>query len=190
LQTQAAKEPSDPWAPDMTDDEIIAHILKSEGGFTNDPDDAGGPTNFGITAADYGSFLKLGRKATADEVRQMPESDAVAIYKSRYISDPNFAAIADDKLKMLLVDSGVLYGTARAAIWLQTALKVKADGKVSPVTLAALPAITDAEAAQAIRKSVLGQRFAATADIVANKPSQLKFLKGWVNRAVSLLEFV
>ena len=171
----------------MTDDEIIQHILKFEGGFTNDPDDAGGPTNFGITAAEYGSFRKLGRTATVDEVRNMPIEDAIAIYKSRYIAQPNFAAIGDDRLRMILVDCGVLYGTKRAAMWLQTVLDVTPDGIVGQQTLNALNAAVDP---QQVRKGVLGERIRTTADIVAGKPSHLKFLRGWTNRAVALFEFV
>jgi lysozyme family protein len=171
----------------MTDDEIIQKILEYEGGFTNDPDDAGGPTKYGITAADYGSFLKLGRGATPDEVRQMPQTDAVAIYKERYITAPGFKDIPDDKLRMILVDSGVLYGPKRAAMWLQTTLNVTADGVLGQQTFTALAAASDA---QAIRKAVIAERIRTTADIVVGKPSQLKFLRGWISRAVSLLEFV
>jgi lysozyme family protein len=171
----------------VTDDDIIKRILTFEGGFTNDPDDAGGPTNFGITAADYGSFRKLGRPATADEVRNMPVDDAITIYKTRYIAEPQFAAIQDDKLRMILVDCGVLYGTKRAAIWLQTALKVAPDGAVGQQTLTALNAVADS---QQLRKGVLAERIRTTADIVANKPSQLKFLRGWTARATALFEFV
>jgi lysozyme family protein len=171
----------------VTDDEIIQRILTFEGGFTDDPDDAGGPTNFGITAADYGTFLKLGRQASVDEVRNMQVADAIAIYKSRYIELPNFAAIQDDSLRMILVDCGVLYGTKRAAIWLQTVLKVTADGVVGRQTLDTLNAISNP---QQVRKAVLGERINATADIVVGKPSQLKFLRGWTSRAVALFEFV
>jgi lysozyme family protein len=170
----------------VTDDDIIKRILEFEGGFVNDPDDAGGPTNVGITASDYGSFLKLGRSATADEVKNMPQSDAIKIYETRYLTQPNFSAIADDHLRMILVDSGVLYGTKRAAIWLQTVLKVTPDGQIGPGTLTALTTAN----AQDVRKGVLGERLKATADIVVSKPSQLKFLRGWINRAVSLFEFV
>lgn len=43
----------------MTDDELIDGILEREGGFTNDPDDRGDPTSFGINAAAWGSYRGL-----------------------------------------------------------------------------------------------------------------------------------
>jgi lysozyme family protein len=66
-------------------------------------------------------------------------------------------------------------------------LKVSADGKVGQQTLDALAAAANP---QDVRKAVLGERLKTTADIVVSKPSQLKFLQGWINRSISLLDFV
>src|SRR5215472_16629001 len=123
----------------MTNEEIIDLILQSEGGFTNNPNDRGGPTNFGITAADYGRWLNKSAPATVDEVKGMDRSTARKIYEQWYIKDPQFDAITDDRLKLILVDSGVLHGVRRATIWLQLALGIhQPDGQIGPETLAAL----------------------------------------------------
>ena len=54
----------------MTDDEIIARVLRFEGGFVNNPLDRGGPTNLGITASELGRIRGLGRTATVAEKLQ------------------------------------------------------------------------------------------------------------------------
>ena len=38
--------------------EAIRRLLTSEGGYVNHPADPGGPTNFGITLADYRRYVK------------------------------------------------------------------------------------------------------------------------------------
>jgi lysozyme family protein len=171
----------------MTNDDIIDIILKYEGGFTNDPDDRGGPTNFGITADDLGRWISKGGPASADEVRTMNEATARAIYEKWYIADPGFNRITNDVLRLVVVDSGVLFGTPRAMEWLQKVLAVNPDGKFGDQTASALA--TYAAPAKLARR-MLGQRFAAIADIVKNDATQVKFLGGWINRAVSLLEYV
>jgi lysozyme family protein len=171
----------------MTDDDIIDVILKYEGGFTNNPNDRGGPTNFGITAADYGRWLGESAAATADEVRNMSQAVARQIYKKWYIADPGFDAVADDKLRLVLVDSGVLFGTARAAKWLQQEIGVTADGRFGPATTAAL---ANYPAPAQLPRRVLGQRLKSIARIVAGDRTQAVFLAGWINRAVSLLDQV
>ena len=57
-------------------------LLAHEGGYTSHPDDPGGPTNFGITIADYRRYAKA--DATAADVRAMPVDAAKAIYRKRY----------------------------------------------------------------------------------------------------------
>src|SRR5262249_43654195 len=103
----------------MTDDQIIDVILAYEGGFTNNPNDHGGPTNFGITAADYGRWLGRSTPASVDEVKAMDKDTARKIYQKWYIADPGFGNPMSDKLRLVLVDSGVLFGTGRATKWLQ-----------------------------------------------------------------------
>lgn len=63
-------------------DFCIKEVLKSEGGYTNDPSDSGGPTNFGITIFDYRKYISS--KGTAEDVRHMSVDQAKAIYKSKY----------------------------------------------------------------------------------------------------------
>ena len=171
----------------MTDDEIIDYVLKFEGGFTDNPNDRGGPTNFGITAADYGAFLGQPGPATAAQVRSMTRDQAIEIYRDRYIAHPGYAAIADGNLKLVVVDSGVLFGTGRATRWLQQALGVAADGAIGNQTTAALANVPDVAK---LTHRVLGLRFRAIADIVAANASQLVFVRGWTNRAATLLEMV
>ena len=41
-----------------TYDEAVRRLLVHEGGYSNHPSDPGGPTNFGITIADYRRYVK------------------------------------------------------------------------------------------------------------------------------------
>jgi lysozyme family protein len=80
-------------------DASLARVLAREGGYTNHPSDPGGPTNFGITIADYRRYLKpsatanfgitiadyrryLKPSATAADVRAMRLDEAKTIYKA------------------------------------------------------------------------------------------------------------
>src|SRR2546421_8222803 len=62
--------------------ESIRRLLLSEGGYVNHPSDPGGPTNFGITLADYRRYVKA--DGTAADVRAMKVEEARAIYHAKY----------------------------------------------------------------------------------------------------------
>ena len=170
----------------MTDDDIIERVLTFEGGFVNNPQDRGGPTNFGITAAVLGRVRNLGRPATAAEIQALTRDEAVAIYKASYIATPKFDQIADGNLRLIVVDSGVLHGTDRATRWLQTALAVAADGIIGTNTIAAL---NQAGVSSKAGQSVLAQRFKFIGNILTSNPSQVEFASGWLNRVADLLDF-
>lgn len=68
-------------------DFILKEVLKSEGGYSNDPSDPGGPTNFGITIHDYRAYINA--SGTADDVRNMSLEQAETIYKSKYWNKVN-----------------------------------------------------------------------------------------------------
>lgn len=62
--------------------DCLVRLLKDEGGYTNDPNDSGGPTNYGITLADYRKYIN--KNGTASDVRSMTVEQAKAIYKPKY----------------------------------------------------------------------------------------------------------
>jgi lysozyme family protein len=63
-------------------DVAIGITLGYEGGYTNHPSDPGGPTNWGITIHDARMYWLP--NATADDVKRMPKSVAIEIYRQKY----------------------------------------------------------------------------------------------------------
>ena len=60
----------------------LHHVLKSEGGFVDHPDDPGGVTNKGITARTYENFL--GGPVDVQMMRDIPDNHVEEIYKDMY----------------------------------------------------------------------------------------------------------
>lgn len=89
----------------------LKEVLKSEGGYTNDPRDPGGPTNFGITIIDYRKYINS--SGTAEDVKNMTVDQAKTIYKSKY-----WDAMGCDNLPSgvdyTVFDYGVNSGVGRA----------------------------------------------------------------------------
>jgi lysozyme family protein len=119
----------------------------------------------------------------------MTLTEARAIYQEWYIRNPGFNYTKSDKLRLMLVDAGVLHGVGRAVRWLQEELGVVADGVLGPKSLQVLDAL-DVSAQDRLARKVLGRRLKAVADIVVKDQSQLAFLRGWIARAVELLNYV
>lgn len=117
-----------------TYDEALARLLVHEGGYGNHPSDPGGPTNFGITIADYRQYVKSG--ATAADVRAMRADEAKAIYRQQY-----WNAMRCDELPAgldyALFDFGVNSGIGRAVKMLQRLLGLPGDGRMADTTIAA-----------------------------------------------------
>lgn len=118
-------------------DICIARVLAHEGGYSNNPSDPGGPTNFGITLADARAYWKA--KATAADVRAMPKKVAVAIYEAKY-----WDALRCDELPSgvdyAVFDYGVNSGVRRAKKVLQRIVGVTDDGDLGPLTMQAVAA--------------------------------------------------
>jgi len=164
----------------VTADAILDEVIRREGGYVDHPHDRGGPTNFGITMRTLAAWR--GRPVTRDEVRDLTEDEARAIYQRQYLSRPGFDQIADPLLRGLLVDYGVHSGPMRAISDLQRAARVTVDGVIGPQTLAAVAAV----GAESIRRAVLRARGEYLARLLSD-PSQRVFAAGWLRR---LMEFV
>lgn len=154
----------------------IASIMMREGGYVDDPDDRGGETNFGITLDTARAHGYLG------DMRDMLPDEARAIYRAIFAAS-RIDEIPDAATFDLVADCCVMSG-ARGIRWLQSAIGVAADGFIGPHTLAALRIVPDW---RKVRDAITRQRVAFYADIVVRDASQVKFLRGWLARAMRML---
>lgn len=161
----------------MTDKDILAAIIRNEGGYVDHPDDLGGPTNMGITALTLGEWRRLGRPATRDEVRTLTRGEAEAIYAVRYLQP--FAALktVDEQLRHYCIDLGVLRGPRRAAMVLQEIVGADADGWIGPKTLAAIRPLQPH-----VLVMMIGSRFTHIEGRIKENSTQKVFRNGWRNR--------
>jgi len=175
----------------MTDKDIIAGILQHEGGYTNRADDAGGPTNMGITLKTLAEWR--GRPVAASDVQNLTRTEAEDIYNHRYIGAPGFGYIHDGRLRALLVDSGVLCGPATAVRFLQRALRLEDDGVLGSDTRGAVwtvPPSTLYYRVCAERLRYFGRLISGN---VTDKdkdgvPDNTEFAAGWLNRLADFIE--
>lgn len=144
----------------MTDEQILDAILRREGGYVDDKADKGRCTNRGITIGTLRDWR--GQPVTCDDVRQLTEAEARAIYTARYLKP--FEGI-DAALKPQVVDIAVNSGVMRARTLLALAHQ-------SP---------------KPVNTALVIERLKFYARIVAADSTQSKFLKGWINRAVEFL---
>lgn len=153
---------------------IINDVLKREGEATQDPADKGGRTSFGISE-------KANPQAWADG--SVSEAEAREIYLQKYVKFPGFDRITDAQLQAQLVDFGVNSGPQLAIRKLQEILGVSADGVLGPETLSALATVHPED----VNSALVASRVRMIGKIVSKDPSQLKFLSGWLSRAVEFL---
>lgn len=120
-------------------DQALAHVLSLEGGWSDDPFDPGGPTNKGITLADYARERRIA--VTAEnfaalkaELRAIPYSLAREIYLTRYWR-PARCFDLPPPLALMHFDAAVNQGVGGAARMLQEALAVDVDGEIGPITI-------------------------------------------------------
>jgi len=67
-------------------DQIIKNIIRSEGGYVNDPDDKGGATKYGITKPALSNHL--GREVEDIDIINLSHQEAADIYEQHYFHYP------------------------------------------------------------------------------------------------------
>ena len=164
----------------MTVDEIIAGIIDREGEGTPpylDPRDYGGRTRWGIA-----------ERAHPDAWRNGPPTrdDAKRIYAEVYVApfDPLIAAGLDDRVRVALIDDGVLSGVMTSIKNLQRAVNVPPDGVIGPQTL---KAIRQCGKDRWLLTTVVQLRAHRLARIVEEDHTQARFVVGWIDRCLSFL---
>lgn len=134
-------------------DRALALVLELEGGFVADPRDPGGATRYGVTRATLARAR--GRPASVADVKALTRQEAGAIYRRFYWAEVGGDALPAG-LDLAIFDFGVNSGPARAIKALQSALGVTADGRLGPVTRAALAACDPAATVRRVTADRLG----------------------------------
>ena len=158
-------------------DALLEEILLREGSKdTNNPNDSGGRTKFGIS-----------EKWHPEAWRNGPPSrdEAKLIFLNQYVIQPGFPQVKPDYLMEQLVDFGVNSGPMVAIRKLQDILGVNVDGVLGPLTLKFL-AKRNPEVLNAL---LVKSRVLMMARLVQKRPKDLAFLFGWQSRALSFLRF-
>jgi lysozyme family protein len=184
------------WFGQLDIKKLIADLVVREGGYSNDPQDAGGETNFGITVA------VARRNGYVGPMRSLTMREAARIYESEYWLKPGFnrVAVIFPELGEKLFDFGVNCGVGVAATTLQRCLNalndgglhypdLKVDGDIGPTTASALAAFLARRAKEEGREVLLfmvaavqGARYL---ELTERKAQNEKFLFGWErNRAL------
>jgi len=161
----------------------LKHLLKSEGGFTNDPRDPGnklpdgraGSTMLGVTQATWESFI--GKRVTQEQMKQLKPESVGPIYKVKY-----WDAVKGDELPAgldyLMFDFAVNAGPGRAIKIMQKALGTTPDGAIGPLTMKALHAASAEE---------LIEKFSEEKEAYYRSlPTFGTFGKGWLSRVASV----
>lgn len=155
-------------------------ILKWEGGFVNDPNDSGGATNKGVTLATYRRYKC--EDATVADLKAITDEEWTAIFKQMYWDKFKADEIASQTVANLCVDWFWMSGT-KAIKYVQRLIGADEDGIVGKQTLARLNAKGDG-----LVLPIYNYRKDFYHRIVANRPSQKRFLRGWINRLNALME--
>jgi len=150
-------------------------MLKSEGGYVNNPADPGGMTNLGVTKATWENWV--GRESDEAEMRGLTPEKVEPLYKKKY-----WDAVRGDELpagiSYLCFDFAVNAGAGRSIKTLQTAVGVTPDGGFGPMTMAAVQAVDPVD---------LIERFSqAKEDFYRSLTTFATFGKGWLNRVADV----
>ena len=152
-------------------------ILGHEGGWSHDPADPGGATNFGITLAE------AERHGVADEdaLRAISPEKVAAIYEADYWK---FSGLVSQDIATKVFDMCVNLGPHAAIHIVQEAVNAMGadlaeDGHWGPKTEAAVNAAPHGRLMDLLCQELADYYL----DIVSRRPESSRFLKGWLRRA-------
>lgn len=180
----------------MTKDDIFSAILGKEGGYSNNPNDAGGATNWGITQAVARAHGYSG------DMRSLTRDQALAILEADYWTGPRFDQVSQisPQIAAELCDTGVNMGPSVAAKFLQRCLNVfnnqgvlypdiTADGQIGPRTLSSLRIFLSGRGnvgATVLLKALNSLQGARYIELAEQRVSNETFVYGWIQSRVSL----
>lgn len=174
----------------ITSEERFAVALKAviehEGGYSNNPDDSGGKTNFGITQKELlkvSEILKI-----PSDVKILTKEDAAIYYKTEWWDRYHFNAINSVPISCKIFDMTINIGPSAAFKILQKACTylnkpLPIDGIMGTITIGIVNRLCIDGHEQEIIDALIDTQKKYYIDIIKHNPKQGIFLKGWLKRA-------
>jgi len=175
---------------------VLDRIIQIEGGYSNDPDDSGGETKFGITAQVARAYGYTG------PMTDLPRAVAFDIYDQKFWQFLHLDDIAtlSEKVAEEIADTAINMGPGVAARFLQKTLNVlnrreksygdiAVDGMVGSVTVFTLKEYfrTHDDDAETVLFNALnclqGAQYISLAD---HRAKDERFVYGWLRARVSI----
>ena len=146
-------------------------VLKSEGGFVNNPSDPGGMTNLGVTKRVWEEYT--GHEADEKTMRGLTPEKVAPLYEQKYWR-PCYCEVLPRGLDFVVFSMGVNAGPGRSVKLLQSAIGCVPDGVIGPATRGL---ISSSNGADIIKKFSDARR-----EYYKSLKTFAIFGKGWLNR--------
>jgi len=187
----------------MADYDVAFDItLAHEGGYDNDPDDAGGETYKGVARKYYPTWAGWAIIDAAKEEPNFPDclKDNIVLdsmirefYRINYWNRFDGDGLSEQLLANELFDTGVNMGVSRAVEFLQKALNVLnrngklyddigEDGKFGNDTITALSAYLSTDSVNLLLKIMNVLQGMHYIEYARKSPTQEKYMRGWMQR--------
>jgi len=111
--------------------ECLDLVLKSEGGFVNNPNDPGGMTNLGVTKRVWEEYT--GHEVDEKAMRGLTPEKVAPLYEQKYWR-PCYGEVLPRGLDFVVFSMGVNAGPGRSVKLLQSSLGLVPDGVIGPRT--------------------------------------------------------
>lgn len=162
----------------------MPRVFAREGGYVDNAADHGKQTNKGIT---IGTLLRHHPGASIDDLKNLTDAEATAIYRADYWDPIHGDAIADQIVAEKVFDLAVNMGVVHAVRILQLALcqlgrTVAVDGVMGTATIQA----AGLETAEVLMPALRQEAARRYIRIVKADPTQRVFLLGWLTRALDM----
>jgi lysozyme family protein len=153
----------------------LAQVLKSEGGYVNNPKDPGGETMMGVTKAAWSTWLK--RTIMPGEMAKLTVADITPFYKALYW-DKAYCNQLPAGVDYMAFDAAVNMGVGQSIRLLQKSLGCVPDGVIGPNTM---KAINDADS-----KTLIDKFSAQKEMFYRSLATFVTFGKGWMRRVAEV----
>lgn len=176
--------------------DLIAEAIDIEGGYSNNPDDSGGETNWGVTIRRARKFGYTG------PMIDMPRSIAEAMYEQENWYEPGFydVSVFSPLIARELFDTGINCGVSRACEFFQIALNalnrqgkdyadIAEDADIGPATLQALKAylrLRGVRGERVMLKALNALQGARYIELSRARQKDENFVFGWLENRVAI----